>query len=75
MTEPVQYICCVCGAQLPWMHKLAKDDMIKMGCALKRNDEQYVYFCLNKHTKEEIAAAITGVPRFKLASDLKKGLI
>jgi hypothetical protein len=72
ITEPVQYICCVCGARLP---HLSKSLMVNIGCAIKRNDEQYVYFCIGRHTKEEIAAAITGVPRFKLASDIKKGLI
>jgi len=73
ITEPVQYICCVCGAMLP---HLSKSLMVNIGCAIKRNDEQYVYFCIGyKHTKEEIAASITGVPVFKKASDIKKGLI
>lgn len=71
MTEPAECICCVCGARLP---HLSKGHMIELGCALKRNDDQYVFFCINRHTKEEIAIAITGVPRFKKASDIKKGL-
>jgi hypothetical protein len=71
MTEIPEYICCVCGARLP---HLPKGRMIELGCALKRNEDQYVYFCINRHTKEEIAAAITGVPRFKKASDIKEGI-
>jgi hypothetical protein len=71
MTEP-EYICVVCGAVLPHMRK---DEMIERGCAVKRNDEQYIYFCLHKHTEEEITAAITGVPRFKRASDIKEGIV
>jgi hypothetical protein len=72
MTEP-EYVCCVCGAVLP---HLPKHEMIERGCALKRNEEQYIYFCLGyKHTKEEITAAITGVPKFRKASDIKKGIV
>jgi len=70
--EPIQYICCVCGAQLP---PISKDHMIKIGCAIRINEEQYLYFCLRKHSEEEITRAINGVPKFKKASELKRGLV
>jgi hypothetical protein len=70
--EPIRRVCCVCGNELPCT---SKDHMIDINCAIKRGGEQYLYFCLNRHTEDEIAAAITGVPRFKKASDLKNGLV
>jgi hypothetical protein len=71
MIEPPQYTCCVCGARLP---HLPRATFIECGSAIKRNDEQYLYFCINKHSPEEISTAITGVPKFKKAGDLKKGI-
>jgi hypothetical protein len=68
MIELPHFICCVCGARLP---NLPRSYFIEAGCALKRNDEQYIFFCINRHTKEEIAVAVTGVPKFKTAAELK----
>jgi len=70
--EPIEYVCCVCGARLPCT---SKNHMISINCAIKRNQEQTLYFCLNRHTEEEVAKAINGVPRFKRASELKHGLV
>jgi hypothetical protein len=44
--------------------------MIAINCAIKRGGGQYLYFCKDRHIPEEIAAAITGVPRFKKASEI-----
>jgi hypothetical protein len=71
MTDEIEYTCCVCGARLP---HLPKEQMISLGCAIKRNEEQYIYFCIHRHTEEEVAAAITGMPKFKRASELKEGI-
>jgi hypothetical protein len=49
--------------------------MIAINCAIKVGGDQYLYFCLNRHTPDEIAAAITGVPRFKKASEIKRSIL
>ena len=66
--EPVEYCCCVCGCRLPT--NIPKDRMVAINCAIKRGGEQYLYFCKDRHTEDEVMAAITGVPRFKKASQL-----
>jgi hypothetical protein len=67
MIGTLEYQCCVCGARLP---HLPKNRLLELGAALKR-DDQILYFCINRHTPEEITQAIQGVPEFKTANEIK----
>ena len=69
MTDEIVNTCCVCGAEIP---RLPKDRLIQLGAAIQRDENQTLYVCVNKHSKEEIVTAITGIPVFKRASDLLK---
>ena len=72
MTDEIVNTCCVCGAEIP---RLPKEQLIELGAAIRRSEDQIVYVCLNRHTKEEIINAVTGVPVFRRASELKRGII
>ena len=71
--EPVRFFCAVCGAELP--NNISTERMIAINCAVRRSPEQVVYYCKDRHTPDEIAAAITGVPRFKRANEIKNSII
>ena len=70
--EPVRFFCAVCGAELP--NNISTERMIAINCAVRRSPEQIVYYCKDRHTEDEIAAAIVGVPRFKRANEIKRSL-
>ena len=71
MTE-LKRLCCVCGATLPYF---PAEEMIRKGCAVRRGDGQILFFCINRHTDDEIVSAVWGLPRFHTAGEIPRTVI
>lgn len=66
-----QMICCVCGARLPVLE--SREKYVEKGCGIRLGDGMYRFFCVDRHTKDEIDEAISeSVPAFTTGSILKK---
>jgi hypothetical protein len=73
LIENPKYFCVVCGKQLP---DVPRQTLIERGCAVVISIGHNLYICPgNVHTKEEIENSALGVPRFKKASEIKRGII
>ena len=65
-----QMVCCVCGARLPVLEN--REKYIEKGCGIRLGDGTYRFFCIGRHTKDEINEAINeSVPAFTTGSILK----
>jgi hypothetical protein len=66
-----QMTCAVCGARLPVLS--SKDEYVEKGCGVRLPDGSYRFFCIGRHTKEEIDTAIHRIkPTFTTGLILKK---
>ena len=62
--------CCCCGAKLPVLPN--RQAYINKGCAKVLPDGSMRYFCVGRHTQQEIQDAITGIPRWTTGKVLKE---
>jgi hypothetical protein len=67
--EPIRHVCCVCGARLP---QFTSYELVKKGAGRDLGNGHLIFFCIGKHTEEQINDSQMGFPRFCRASELVK---
>ena len=64
------FTCCCCGRRLPVLE--SREKYVEKGCGIRLGDGTYRFFCVGRHTKDEIDEAISeSVPAFTTGSILK----
>ena len=64
--EKVNHVCVVCGSKLP---NMSGYDLVQRGAGMFLGDGSILYFCIGKHTQENIARAAANPPGFHRASE------
>lgn len=67
----VAHVCVVCGAPLPDLGPVK--NYLEKNCAIKiAGTGQVLFFCLARHTAEQVKEAAAGVPCFQTAMAIKQ---
>jgi hypothetical protein len=64
------FTCCCCGRRLPVLEN--REKYIEKGCGIRLGDGTYRFFCVGRHSAQEIDEAIHGRPTWTTGRILKE---